>query len=484
PYTAVSLAEIEAKVETVGADYLDGSIRFSTSKSGISSEHMIIDEDGNVGIGTTGPTAPLHIVTDAGEWPTTTTGLILENSNTGGFAFTTPRILFKQHGNDDVFQDFQSAIVGFTNYVLFAHTTDNWATTKYSIQVNPSQFSIIVPTFFNIPSTDASATLFQINKGPNNVLTVGSDGNVGIGTTNPSNKLQVRGGYGGSTAEGLIYVDGTDHSFVAINAPAAKSAGIRIVKDGGSKWMLYSPMSSNDLRLNDYQNGGGFGDMVTFQTGGNVGIGTTGPTGKLDIETPQSVWGVSFLRSGSRVGGLHSNDGILTLQAASGGAYVAVANNGNVGIGTTGPGAKLEVAGQIKISGGSPGAGKVLTSNNSGLATWQTSAFAQSVNIFSLTHAQTYTTAWGYGGDTLYAYLTIRKDGTWTISRKVWCSHYNVWWASASADNVEELCGLGQLVTSDPYATKCIRIYVNANTFGYLGIFGDSTNLANVFISH
>jgi hypothetical protein len=32
----------------------------------------------------------------------------------------------------------------------------------------------------------------------------------------------------------------------------------------------------------------------------------------------------------------------------------------------------LEVAGQIKITGGSPGAGKVLTSDATGLATWQT----------------------------------------------------------------------------------------------------------------
>jgi len=46
-------------------------------------------------------------------------------------------------------------------------------------------------------------------------------------------------------------------------------------------------------------------------------------------------------------------------------------NTGNVGIGTTAPGAKLEVAGQVKITGGSPGAGRVLTSDASGLATWQ-----------------------------------------------------------------------------------------------------------------
>ena len=50
---------------------------------------------------------------------------------------------------------------------------------------------------------------------------------------------------------------------------------------------------------------------------------------------------------------------------------VTVLKNGNVGIGPVNPTAKLEVDGQIKITGGSPGGGKVLTSDANGLASWQ-----------------------------------------------------------------------------------------------------------------
>ena len=49
---------------------------------------------------------------------------------------------------------------------------------------------------------------------------------------------------------------------------------------------------------------------------------------------------------------------------------VVLGTTGNVGIGTMAPTAKLELVGQIKITGGSPGTGKVLTSDSTGLATW------------------------------------------------------------------------------------------------------------------
>ncbi len=49
-------------------------------------------------------------------------------------------------------------------------------------------------------------------------------------------------------------------------------------------------------------------------------------------------------------------------------------NGGNVGIGTTTPIAKLDVVGNIKIKDGTEGAGKVLTSDGTGLASWGTTS--------------------------------------------------------------------------------------------------------------
>jgi len=45
---------------------------------------------------------------------------------------------------------------------------------------------------------------------------------------------------------------------------------------------------------------------------------------------------------------------------------------GNVGIGTAEPTQKLDVEGQIRLRGGNPGKGKVLTSDESGNASWET----------------------------------------------------------------------------------------------------------------
>lgn len=74
---------------------------------------------------------------------------------------------------------------------------------------------------------------------------------------------------------------------------------------------------------------------------------------------------------------------------------------GNVGIGTAAPGAKLEVAGQVKITGGSPGLGKVLTSDAAGLATWETPSGSTPTKIMDLSCGEMAYTTGGNAHTTL-----------------------------------------------------------------------------------
>lgn len=61
----------------------------------------------------------------------------------------------------------------------------------------------------------------------------------------------------------------------------------------------------------------------------------------------------------------------LELENQTGTKLVTVLNNGNVGIGVENPSQKLDVVGKVKITDGTQGIGKVLTSDANGNASWQ-----------------------------------------------------------------------------------------------------------------
>ena len=98
---------------------------------------------------------------------------------------------------------------------------------------------------------------------------------------------------------------------------------------------------------------------ISFQSWMNVG------------STSINTYSHSFQTEGASLRLNSISDGAVIL-AGGGGDVILAEGGGDVGIGTTDPGAKLGVNGQIKITGGSPGADKVLTSDATGLATWQT----------------------------------------------------------------------------------------------------------------
>lgn len=151
---------------------------------------------------------------------------------------------------------------------------------------------------------------------------------------------------------------------------------------------------------------------------GNVGIGTDSPTAELEVAGQVKITGgipgtgkvltsdATGLASWTTAGNILAGTSGQTLRH-NGTVWAGnsnLFNNGtNVGIGTASPGAKLEVAGQVKITGGTPGIGKVLTSDATGLASWSTvTGLPSSSSGNTLRH----------NGTTWIANTNIFNDGT------------------------------------------------------------------------
>ena len=135
----------------------------------------------------------------------------------------------------------------------------------------------------------------------------------------------------------------------------------------------------------EYWNGTNLLNPVTLSAAGNVGIGTTSPTVPLEVATPiagnPSV--LKIVRTGGNapgegpalefddwadnipmghiytyltfIGSATNTSGKLIFGSHTGASYndELTLNGGNVGIGTTAPGAKLEVDGSVKLTSGS-----------------------------------------------------------------------------------------------------------------------------------
>jgi len=197
-----------------------------------------------------------------------------------------------------------------------------------------------------------------------------------------------------------------------------------------------------------------FGTILARDSG-NVGIGTPAPGQRLTvagnvwiqgshliIDRPDTTggWarGIMYYPTGSSsgtelagIGLLGSGTSVTRIYLAHGGspwastAGIHILTNGYVGIGTTSPGAKLEVVGQIKITGGSPGLGKALISDAAGLASWQTI---------------TGTLPSGTSGQTL------RHDGTnWVANSVIYNNGTNIGIGTTSPGYKLEVIGTGRV---------------------------------------
>jgi len=185
------------------------------------------------------------------------------------------------------------------------------------------------------------ATSLRLETNNTTRLTVQSNGNIGLGTNSPSQKLQVNG-----NVIANIYYVGNTSNYIDV------ASGLRI--RGDSNGINFAPNGSEAMRI--------LGN-------GNIGIGTSSPISKFsvnEIGTTNAAVSIVTARYGISLQGAGTSNSqyLLNLQSNGGSTDVMrVQSSGNIGIGTSGPSEKLEVeGGDIKIKDAS--AGLILTSPN------------------------------------------------------------------------------------------------------------------------
>jgi hypothetical protein len=224
-------------------------------------------------------------------------------------------------------------------------------------------YSDFVCGMFN-DSTDASniysptplSRIFEIGNGTadntrSNAMTVLQNGNVGIGTINPIAPLNFASSLGNKI---LLWTNGTTHYGMGVQP---------------SLYQLFTDTQGADIAFG-YGNSSSFSENMRIKGNGNVGIGTNSPnsmlTVKNDINVDNGDGNAGTTSNTIKFGGNGSGEAIGSNRTTAtnqfgldfytyGANRMSITLGGNVGIGTTGPSAKLSVNGSANNATGNWG---------------------------------------------------------------------------------------------------------------------------------
>ena len=199
-----------------------------------------------------------------------------------------------------------------------------------------------------------------------------TNGNVGIGTASPTEKLEVAGAI--KMSENSSYPLTIDHNLTTTTNEITTVGGLNIIS-GSNNSINFKDATTTNMSISGYS-----GDVIMGYNTGKVGIGTTSPTDKLTVQNgnirlnstssyPAQGLYAYWNSSSPNMGGIswHSNPGFIGSEwshykqsspytlarirligdASYGGMFVnlnnsdvftILASNGNVGIGVTNPG--------------------------------------------------------------------------------------------------------------------------------------------------
>jgi hypothetical protein len=184
-------------------------------------------------------------------------------------------------------------------------------------------------------------------------LTITSEGNIGIGITNPITKLHILGNTPGAIAR----FEGSQ-PFLVLNTNSTFQSGIEFEASGVRKWAIFTDTGGNSVNNLSFRDTDQGVTRLFIDHTGQVGIGTTDPREDLEVEGGFSIDGGNQLglfrikQEDTLMWTFLTADWIqddLRLRNEITGVDVMVFDMqaNNVGIGTNNPAGKLDVNGTI-----------------------------------------------------------------------------------------------------------------------------------------